>query len=415
MRFRALTAVLVGTVGMSAGALEARDASDGPLLAQYWQTELPFRTGDSAVSVDLIDEALYVATRSGDLHAIDPDVGLVRWSRSVTERGRKVFRPHHMMTLDGQPAALVAHDGGAFVYERDTGNILGKIPEMWPAGSPAVGDAVSLYAGSSDGFLYAVQWYNPTHRQPIRTWKVLGDGPVTAAPILIDDVLYFASQGGSVYACTADWDKHLHWEYATEAAIVADPFADESGVYVASLDRSLYRLNLASGALMWRHRFPQPLRDRPVVSQRTVYQHCRGHGLYAIDVDTHAVFWTHASGTAFVSRLADRTCVRTDDDRVVVLDSARGSVRDSMPIPSKALVTANPDGLAFYVVAPTGEVRCYTSADTRHLRADDLLKRLASPGAPGLGDRADAAPGLDGEAPSADGETEAPAATDADR
>ncbi|MFH0981726.1 MAG: PQQ-binding-like beta-propeller repeat protein [Planctomycetota bacterium] len=357
-------------------------------LTQYWQTELPLQHGDAAVSAYLYEDSLYVTTHLGEVHALDPNVGLVRWARSVAERGRRVFKPFQMLTADGRAAVVVAHAAGAYVYDRNTGAQLAEVPELWPAGSAAVADAVSLYVGSSDGYLHAVRWSDPVYGTAIRTWKVLGGGPVTATPLLLDNVLYFASQGGGVFACTADWNKNLHWRYSTEAAVVADLYGDESGVYVASLDRSLYRLDLATGAVLWRHRFPLPLRDAPVVSQRTVYQYCRGAGLYAIDVDTHELLWTEPSATAFVSRRADRTCVLLGDDRLALLDSTSGKVRKALPIPDRCLVAANPEALTIYLITPDGAVSCFTSSEVRHLRAKDILEGvspLEETEAPGTG------------------------------
>lgn len=389
MGFRVLTAGLVGSLSIPAVVLGAQGeeiASPNALrqagLMSYWQAELPLKRGDSVDAVCLLDESLYVATRLGDLHAVDPGVGLLRWAHNVAAQGRRVFKPSHLSTVEGRAAVLVAHAEGAYVYARDTGAVLAEIPELWTAGSGAVGDARSFYVGSIDGHIYAVRWYDPIHRKPIRTWKLLGGGPVTSTPVLIDNVLYFASQNGRVYACTADWNKDLQWPpFATEAAIVADLYVDESGVYVASLDRSLYRLDVTTGALLWRHRFPHPLRDAPIVSQRTVYQYCRGAGLYAIDVDTHELLWTQPSATAFVSRRAERTCVLLEDDRIAVLDSTSGKMRSVVPLLSRSVVAANPQGLAFYIVTQDGEMACFTTDDMRHLRAEDLLKGLTSPGA----------------------------------
>ncbi len=388
MSFRVLTAGLVSLLSIPAVVLGAQGeevAASSALreagLTSYWQAALPLKRGDSVNAVYLLEENLYVATHLGDLYAVDPSVGLLRWARNVAARGRHVFKPSHLSTVEGRGAVLVTHAEGAYVYARDTGAVLAEIPELWTAGSGAVGDAHSFYVGSSDGHIYAVRWYDPIHRKAVRTWKVLGGGPVTSTPVLIDNILYFASQNGRVYACIADWEKDLQWPpFATEAAIEADLYVDESGVYVASLDRSLYRLDTTSGALLWRHRFPQPLRDPPIVSQRTVYQYCRGAGLYAIDVDTHELLWTQPSATAFVSRRAERTCVWLEDDRIAVLDSTSGKVRSVIPILARSLVAANPQSLAFYVVTQDGEMACFTADDVRHLRADDILKGLTPPG-----------------------------------
>lgn len=350
-------------------------------LAQYWRAELPLEGDDWPTAAYLIEGDLYVTTRLGDLHAVDGDVGLVRWVHRVGARDGRVFRPTLLSTYDGRRAVVATHSQGAYVFERDRGDVLAVIPDWWPAGSAAVGDAFSLYVGSNDGSIHAVQWYNPVHGQPLRSWKLVAGGPVTSMPGLVGGVLYFASQGGGVFACTANWDKMLKWHYFTEAAVVADLLVHESGVYVASLDRSLYRLDLTYGTPLWRIRLPEPLRDPPIFSQRTVYQHCPGAGLYAIDVDTSEILWVRPEGIAFASRRGDRTCIVLGYNRIGVLDSTSGEIQQVIPIPADSLVTANPGGLTLYVITRDGEVGCYTSSEVRHLRADDLLKGLTPRGA----------------------------------
>lgn len=387
MSFRVLTVGMVASLGLCAGVKAAPSEEIAPEhalreagLVRYWQAQLPFQRGDSPVAAYLIDDSLYITTRLGDLHAVDPGVGRLRWTHAASGRDKRVFKPSHLSTVDGREATLVAHSEGAYVYDRGSGAVLAKVPGLWIAGSAPVGDAVSFYVGGNDGYVHAIQWYNPTHHKPIHTWKVFGGGPITSTPLLFDGVLCFASQNGSVYACTADWNKKLRWQHATEAAIIADLFGDESGVYVASLDRSLYRLNVTTGASHWRYRFPKPLRDAPIVSQRTVYQYCRGFGLYAIDVDSYELLWKDPLATAFVSRRADRTCVRRGEDAVAVLDSTSGKPKGVVPIPARSVVTTNPDAITFYVTTPDGAVGCFTSSGVRYLRADDILRGLTPPG-----------------------------------
>ena len=348
-------------------------------LTQYWQERLPLRRGDSVIALHLLDDSLYALTRLGDVHALDPAVGSWRWMHSVGEEGRPVFRPTHLTTADGQAAVLITRPGGAQISLRGSGEVLAEVSGLWTAGSRAVGDAESLYVGSGDGRIQAVKWYDPMHRQAVRTWSVHVGGPVTVTPILVNQTLYFASQSGKVYACTADWNKTLRWEFAAEAAIAADFVVDESGVYVASLDRSLYRLDATTGSLLWRHRFAQPLQQAPIVCEQTVYQVVPGAGLAALDVESHEVRWTDPAGVAFVSRQADRTCVLLTDDRLAVVESATGKTRETVPLPPHATLTANPHDLGVYLATEDGAVVCFMPRDVRHLRADDVRRGLAAP------------------------------------
>src|SRR3972149_1862777 len=133
--------------------------------------------------------------------------------------------------------------------------------------------------GGADGKFYSLKVDPRLPGRPIKRWEVRAGGPVTATPVLYDhDTLLFASQGGSVFSCLAG-DKTLRWSFRTGGAINGDPAVDDSGIYVVSTDRSLYKLHGGIGTVLWRARFPRPLTEGPTVAGPMVYQYCPDHGV----------------------------------------------------------------------------------------------------------------------------------------
>ena len=124
---------------------------------------------------------------------------------------------------------------------------LERFRPQFPAGSSAVAYNNSLLIGSSNGKFYSLLFNHPRLKEPIKRWEVLAGGPVTAAPLLYDrGWLLFASQTGRIFSCGAS-DKRLNWSYNTGGPILAGPTVDPTGVYVASMDRSLYKLHRTTG------------------------------------------------------------------------------------------------------------------------------------------------------------------------
>jgi len=125
-----------------------------------------------------------------------------------------------------------------------------------------------------------------TRRFDRARWETMTRFGISAAPAVHLNLIYFADEGGSVYAVTEDkapvWPLE-HSAFQTDGRIVADVKADEGGIYVASMDTKLYCLEPASGRLRWQYYSASPLTDSPVVTADTIYQVVPNIGVVAID------------------------------------------------------------------------------------------------------------------------------------
>jgi len=342
-------------------------------LQRYWQAELPLLPGDAAVSATLVDDALYVVSRQGSAVALHAPTGLALWARRLTDGLLPILQPAHLRLEDGPGPVVFVADRGAQVLDRLTGKVLADLALPFPVGAPAVGDEETLYLGSSDGSMYALQWSTARLGRPTRVWQVRTGGPIRSAPAFDGDDLLFASDDGSVYSCQA-YNKVRNWRpRRTGGPISAGLVLHESGVYVASGDRSLYRLDAFSGTVIWRQRLPMPLRDDPVVAGPTVYQYSQQTGLFAIDIDTGRIRWHRPDARRFVARHADRVYVLSGDaERLLVLDGSTGRLRHSLDIFGARAVVTNPSDDAIYLVSNTNQAVCLRPADVPYLTFKEL-------------------------------------------
>ncbi len=341
-------------------------------LARYWQAELPMASGRLLRAGYLVDDALYVTADNGFLYALTADAGLLRWADRVTEPDYTIFPPTHVASSTGKGAALIPTTSGVLLLDRFNGGQLRRFTTPFPTSGPILAGDGRILAGSSDGKFYSLRFDVESGQPPFKLWEVVTDGPITTAPVLVNPgKLVFATQGGSVYAC-GPADKSFLWQYQTGGAIVSDPVVDPSGVYVASTDRSLYRLDLDTGVPVWRVRMSTPLDSAPVVVAHTVYQYSYRDGLTAFDADTGAEKWRRPEGRWMAAHGTSGDLILTGDERLLLVDHETGSVKGTIAADGVTGVVRNMRDDAAYLLGTNGRVICVRLATSPYLRRQQV-------------------------------------------
>ncbi|MCP4249852.1 MAG: PQQ-binding-like beta-propeller repeat protein [bacterium] len=342
-------------------------------LQRYWSADLPLPAGDRAVGAHLVDDRLYVTTRLGNAVALHAPSGVVMWSRNLNEGLIPIQAPGHLQAPDGPGPVIFLADNEAFVFDRDSGDPLTQFELPFVAGSSAVGDLDTFYAGSTDGHMYAIRWGRARHGgNAVQAWRVRTGGPIRSAPRWDGQELYFASADGGVYGCRA-YNRMHQWTVRTGGPIAGDPVLDLDAIFVASGDRSLYRMERLSGATAWRRRLPTALRDGPTVAGRTVYQYADDSGLHAVDMDTGHIVWVQPQARAFLAHRSETAYLLSENGReLLIVDDATGEVRQRLDVFGTRLTVPNAQDDAIYLVTAVNRVVCLRSADAPYLTAGEL-------------------------------------------
>ena len=105
--------------------------------------------------------------------------------------------------------------------------------------SPAIGQDGTIYVGSGDGSLYAIQPSPPNYQ---KKWSFPTGGNIDSSPAIgPDGTIYVGSWDGGLYAVTPDGQ--MKWRFPTKDRIVASPaIATDGTIYVGSKDGYLYAL-----------------------------------------------------------------------------------------------------------------------------------------------------------------------------
>ena len=340
---------------------------------KYWDAALELDRGGVVRAVHLLDDSLYVVTDKGEVHAVHAGVGLPRWSQNLVESVYQVFAPAHVVDEHDKALAVFSTTPRTVIIDRHMGDLVADMPLDKAVSSPTVADAENIYFGSNDGHVYAMIWNDPRTQTAIFRWRVLAGGPVTSAPVLVNEGndLVFASQGGSVFNCSAGF-KILNWEFATGGPIIGDIAVDEVSAFVAGTDRLLYHLDTVSGVPRWQVRFPEPLRRGPVVAGRTVYQYCSGEGITALDADSGEVLWKKPDAEHFCCRNIDHVYLTTGDHRLLMIDADSGRTAGLVRLPRNVVSVRNTRDETLYLVSADGRVLCGKPAGSPHLTPAQL-------------------------------------------
>jgi outer membrane protein assembly factor BamB len=179
--------------------------------------------------------------------------------------------------------------------------------------SPAVA-AGTVYFGSTDGKMYAVDSLTGGVR-----WGVATGGPVTSSPLVAAGVVYFGSVDGVFYALDTNSGK-LIWRFQTDGErrfsapgihgilprreIMPDPFdlflssptISNGVVYSGIGDNDVYALDAHSGALRWKFSSGNVIHASPAVAGGALYIGSWDRYLYALDADSGKLIWKFETG-----------------------------------------------------------------------------------------------------------------------
>jgi outer membrane protein assembly factor BamB len=147
--------------------------------------------------------------------------------------------------------------------------------------SPAIGADGTIYVGSYDNHLYAI---NPSDGTP--RWSYLTGGNVPSSPaIAADGTIIFGSSDNKIYALNPD--SSLKWSYTTSGQVYSSPaIAPDGTIYCGSNDRYFYCLN-SDGSLRWRRKCGREVQSSPAIAaDGTVYVGADDGVLYALNPDS---------------------------------------------------------------------------------------------------------------------------------
>jgi serine/threonine-protein kinase len=279
------TVYLTAYIGATAtdGQLFALDAANGNLK---WKFPPASTLGASIVSSPVVkDGVIYFGANDHKLYAVDAASGQPKWQFATNDKiwgdAQIADGVVYFGSLDHKLYALDAATGTK-KWDFDGGGIIVTKP-LVANGTVYFGALEKLFA--LDAATGAPKWSQPVS---------LGVGNwIWSSPTLQNNVLYFGTLGGQVYA----------YDATTGNAVWSQPFVTNSSVrssvvisgttgYFGTEDHKVYALNLQNGQSVWGVLLNGAVLATPTVEGDSVYVGAHGHSFYALNAANGAVKWS---------------------------------------------------------------------------------------------------------------------------
>jgi outer membrane protein assembly factor BamB len=297
----------------------------------------------------------------GTLPPAPSDVWSVRWTRQLVPADLLEWKPREPAgpTADAVTGTVVAgtRDGVLRGYGPD-GRPLWRFEAAGRfVAAPRVSGA-TVYAGSSDGILYAVDVASGRER-----WRHAAGEEVGTTPVVANGVVYVATLQDTLLAldaATGAWRWHHRREAPTGFTVrgAAGPAVAGATVYGAFSDGSVVALDAATGAVRWQRKVAPAgsyvdVDSTPVVSEGRVYVAAYSGAVLALDAATGEQQWISRSPGASRVALAGDVVVAVTTTQVLGIARVDGSVLWTAPLSGEPGV---PVVAGRRVFVPTGKL-----------------------------------------------------------
>ncbi len=282
----------------------------GPAPQRFTRVKWSFPTGERIVSTPALhDGVLFFGSDDGHLYAVEAASGRERWR--VRTGGPVASSP----AVDGGRVFFGSYDGRFQAVDEKTGALLWR----FTTGGERRFEARGLHG------------LQPKHQTYADPYDVYLSSPAVAA-----GTVYFGSGDGHVYALEAA-SGALRWKVDTGEVVHASPAVAEGTVFVGNWASRLYAFDARTGAERWRFQAGTDdlihnqvgFQSSPAVAGGVVYVGCRDSNLYAVDAATGRERWRFSTGNSWVvsspAVAGGRVYFATSDSSLVhALDAASG-------------------------------------------------------------------------------------------
>jgi outer membrane protein assembly factor BamB len=317
--------------------------------------------------VYLRDDVLFVYTQRNTVVAFNAASGKVLYAAQVTPDSVPLKPPIVVKDRHGFPAGSTIE-----MYTKD-GKKSETVDCTHSIRSPATPHGERIYLGLDYPYGGRLAAIDLTRKYDRARWELMTFGGISAAPAFYQNTVYCASEDGRVYAVNEDrlpvWPLE-HSAFDTDGLIKADVRADETGVYVASMDTKLYCLELASGKLKWQYYAGAPLLEGPVVTANTIYLVVPRNGVVALS-KTEGGFnrqpkWIAKGAKRYLAEDEKNSYLLGGDNHIVAYDKTTGELkyRSKRNDIIAFAINTSPKDATIYGATANGEVFAIKAVNT---------------------------------------------------
>jgi len=330
-------------------------------LKSSWQIQLPVKTGvsEKVERVFVLDSYLIVLTNRNYLFCRNRQDGTECFQMQVAEERLPMVEPlfldNRLYFLFGSRLVVLDPAGGTVVRKQDLGEA-------------AAGRGVCL--AKNDRFMYVAGVDRRVHAYQLQKdgdyvklfSATAEDDSIITSVLATNEQVFFAAAGGAVTAMKTDEPVKL-WQYNCSGAITAALVLDSGAIYAGGEDTKLYKINAATGRLMWSMPFfaGEKIRQPPIVGQRLVYLNAGRNGLYGVSKDSGREVWNVPNGQLLLCESQERAYVFAQPGLIVVMNNTTGRPLFSLNAAAVRLGAVNLKDNQIYLADEEGRVVCLSA------------------------------------------------------
>lgn len=289
-------------MGTDAGIFAALDARDGTVQWTFRVGRHPEGKGIFS-SPALHNGTVYFGAYDGAVYALDAKTGARKWAYEDADwvGSSPALDPANNTLYIGLEFGLFRKRGGIAALDMATG--AKKWDDRTPAlthGSPLhIPEETMVVIGSNDGILYAYDAVSGARR-----WVFLTHGEIKTRPAYdpLRRLILVPSMDSRLFAISHTGE--ARWAYQMGGPIYSNPLVRGRTVYVASLDKFLYAIDLESGKKVWEFETGGRIFSSPVADGDTLYIGSNDGILYEIEATTGALRGKHQFSERIVNAVA---------------------------------------------------------------------------------------------------------------
>jgi eukaryotic-like serine/threonine-protein kinase len=295
--------------------LYAVNLADG---AQRWK----FKTGSRVTSSPAVyNGRVYFGSYDGNIYAVDAKSGEQRWK--FASEGERRFSGRHLHgtdpaaesmpdpfdfylsspSIDADTVYVGSGDGNIYALDASSGALRWKFHTGNVVhASPAVANGM-VYIGSWDSYFYAIDEKSGKERWRFKTGEdqeIANQVGIQSSATLADGMVYFGCRDSNLYALDAA-SGAKKWAYPTKGSwVISTPIAKDGTLYFATSDSALFHaVDAKTGVLKYSLSFHHwPMFSSPAIAGRNLYIGSHAGTLMAIDLDKHDTAWTFSTDGA---------------------------------------------------------------------------------------------------------------------
>lgn len=316
--WRVKTGGFVDATAVVAGDLAYLPGWDGQLYALTakgeirWQADLGAEA-DGTVALD--EQSVYVQSWDRQVLALDRSSGAVRWRFSYLPSLADDHRQAGLLRVEDL-LLVPAWNGTLYALDASSGSLRWQFATLGPLRAAPILDADRIYLAAGDGSLHALSLTG----EPL--WSVRFESPLLSVPALSAAGPVVVDRQGQLIAF--DRNGAERWRRALgELCYYGAPLIDGEALFLATAGAGLWKIDLETGAVVWRQSLPHPSYATPLVHNGRLFVGDNGGLLTVIGRNSGEKLASFAAGGAIqgqVTPFAGRLLFGARDQQIYALE-----------------------------------------------------------------------------------------------